>query len=84
MKIALQEGDVNTFLIVADSGRSILVQSDWDFPNLATLFGWSACPCGTTDGTIDCDHQTVSEMIEDAREFLRAHIGDTADDPGYF
>jgi hypothetical protein len=84
MTIALHEGDVNTFVIVADSGRSILVQSDWDFPNLAMLFGWSACRCGGTDGTIDCEHRTVSEMVEDAREFLRAHVGDTADDPGYF
>ena len=83
MTVTLCEGDVHTFRIVAESGHSILVESD-HFPDLAMLFGWSACPCGATDGTIDCDHRTVHEMIADAREFLRAHVGDTADDPGYF
>jgi hypothetical protein len=84
MKIVLHEGDVHTFLIVAASGRSILAQSDWEFPGLATTFGWTPCPCGTTDGTIDCEHRTVGDMIADAQDFLRAHAGDTVDDPGYF
>jgi hypothetical protein len=84
MKIALHEGDIHTFLLVAENGHSILVQQDWDFPGLASTFGWSPCPCGTTDGSIDCEHRTVTEMIADARDFLTAHVGDTADDPGYF
>jgi hypothetical protein len=84
MRIALHEGDCGTFLLVAQSGREILVQTDWDFPGLASIFGWSPCSCGATDGTIDCDHRTAGEMIADAREFLRAHAGDTTDDPGYF
>jgi hypothetical protein len=42
------------------------------------------CPCGETDGTIDCRHRTVRQMISEARDFLLAHYGDTVDDPGYF
>ncbi len=84
MKITFQEGDIHTFLLVADNGPSLMVQSDWELPSLASLFGWSPCNCGATDGTIDCEHRTVKEMIADAQDFLRAHVGDTTDDPGYF
>jgi hypothetical protein len=84
MKIALHEGDFGTFLVRAEDGRDILVQADFDFPGLASTFGWSPCSCGATDGTVDCDHQTTSEMIANARRFLTDHVGDTADDPGYF
>lgn len=28
-------------LIVAEDGRDILVQSDWDYPGFASTFGWS-------------------------------------------
>ena len=83
MKITLHESDVCTFILLADNGRSILVQSG-DLPDLATIFGWSPCSCGSTDGTVDCDHRSACEMIADARDFLRAHAGDTTDDPGYF
>ena len=27
--------------IVAEDGRSILIQTDWDFPGVANCFGWS-------------------------------------------
>jgi hypothetical protein len=84
MKIALHEGDFDTFLVAAEDGRDLLVQMDFDFPGLASTFGWSPCSCGATDGTVDCAHQTASEMIAEARDFLSAHVGDTADDPGYF
>lgn len=38
--------------IIADDGRSVLIQTDWDYPGTATAFGWSTievqrCPkCG--------------------------------------
>ena len=84
MTITPHEADCGTFVVAAQNGRQILVQTDWDFPGLASTFGWSPCSCGATDGTIDCDHKTADEMIADARDFLTAHVGDTTDDPGYF
>jgi hypothetical protein len=84
MKIALSEANFGMFSVIALSGRTRLAQFDTDLPLLASTFGWSPCFCGATDGTIDCDHKTVDEMIASAREFLRAHAGDVADDPGYF
>jgi hypothetical protein len=84
MTISLLEAECGTFLLRARDGRTILVQTDWDFPILATTFGWSPCSCGATDGTVDCEHRTADEMIADAQAFLRAHAGDSTDDPGYF
>ena len=84
MKIALRESDFGSFVVVGNKGRSILVQNDWDFPKLASVFGWLPCHCGTTDGTIDCEHRTARDMIGEAYDFLRAHSGDVTDDPGYF
>jgi len=84
MRITLLEGDCGTFLLRADDGRDLLVQTDWDFPGVASTFGWCPCPCGATDGTVDCDHRSVGEMIDDARAFLRERFGSTSNDPGYF
>ncbi len=83
MRITLHD-DFGTFLLVAEDGRDLLIQTDFDFPGVASTFGWSPCSCGTTDGTVDCDHRSATEMIADACDFLRAHAGDTTDDPGYF
>ena len=84
MTVTLREADCGTFLLVARTGRTLLVQLDWDWPLLAATFGWTPCPCGATDGTIECEHRTVREMIAEAHDFLRAHAGDVTDDPGYF
>jgi len=83
-KITLHEGDCGTYTIEAEDGRTMLIQTDWDYPGVASIFGWRPCPCGETDGTVDCPHRTASEMIAEAGEFLNDHIGDTAEDPGYF
>ena len=64
----------------------MFIQADWDYPGVASTFGWSPC-CGSTDGTIDCpEHGTkVLAMIEEAREHLDDVAGFLAvDDPGYF
>ncbi len=44
MTITLHEADCGTFLLVAGSGRTRLVQLDWDLPALAATFGWTPCP----------------------------------------
>jgi hypothetical protein len=64
--------------------RSILIQTDWDHPGVASNLGFVPCECGRTDGTVPCAHRTVASMISAASEFLDDHIGDTFDDPGYF
>ena len=84
MKITIQAGDFGTYLLVAEDGRDILIQTDFDFPGIASTFGWTPCECGSTDGTVDCTHRKASDMIADAQAFLDDHIGDEADDPGYF
>ena len=81
--------------IVNADGRSILIQTDYDFPGTADTFGWSTrnvqadgtiCDHSGTDGTVDCAEcgVTVAEFIESAREWLDDHDGAIVDDPGYF
>lgn len=71
------------FLLRYEDDKTVLFQADWDYPSLASNFGWVACECGETDGTIDCPHKTASRMIAEAEEFLDAHVGDVILDPGY-
>lgn len=84
MNITLESGDCGMYLLVADDGEEILIQTDWDFPGIASSFGWCPCHCGATDGTVDCPHKTASAMISEAAEYLDDHIGDSVADPGYF
>jgi hypothetical protein len=73
-----------TYLIVAESEsglrRTVLVQTDWDFPGVASRLGWVACECGFTDGTVDCEHKKASDMIQDARLHLDASDGVPCDE----
>jgi len=86
--IRLESGDFGwDFLIVnEDTGEDILIQTDWDYPGVATTFGWPGHEHDSTDGTIDCPEcgKSAMEMINEAREWLSDHIGDVAEDPGYF
>lgn len=50
-------------------------QSDWDYPALASPFGFVPCECGATDGTVDCGHRSAAEMIAAAFDFLVEHVG---------
>jgi hypothetical protein len=84
MKITLEQGDFGTYLVVAEDGRDILIQTDFDYPGIASTFGWSPCECGATDGTVDCRHKTASQMIAEAQAFLDDNIGQSVEDPGYF
>lgn len=47
-----------------------LIQSDWDYPGVASALGFVPCECGATDGTIDCPHKTAAEMIGAAYDYL--------------
>lgn len=84
MQITIKQGDFGTYRLEAEDGRDILIQTDFDFPGIASTFGWTPCVCGATDGTVDCAHRTATDMIAEAQAFLDDHIGDQADDPGYF
>jgi hypothetical protein len=84
MTITLKDGSFWTFLLEAAWGESRLIQQDWDFPRIASAFGWTPCACGLTDGTIACEHKSVSEMMFDAYDFLSVRVGESIDDPGYF
>jgi len=85
MTVKLERGDFGTYLIVAEDGRDIQVQTDWDFPGTASTFGWQPCH-NSTDGTVTCPDcgKTATEMITEAADFLDDNIGAEADDPGYF
>jgi len=80
-----------------DPESSLYVSTDYDYPGVASTFGWSVrevpgtigrftCTHDGTDGTIDCPACgiTASRFIAEARSYLDEHIGATADDPGYF
>ena len=84
MRIALVEGDFHTFVLLAEDGRNILVQSDWDVPGAASTFGWSPPPSTMTDGAGTFGEESLSSVIGDARDFLHERAGSTADDPWYF
>ena len=72
MKIALEPGPCWTFLLRAENGASRLVQHDTDFPGIARTFGWP----GKDDES--------PAAVWDAYEFIELHMGESADDPGYF
>lgn len=78
------ERHVCSYILRAEDGRNLLFQTDWDYPSLAAAFGWTLCPCGETDGTVDCLQYTAADMIAEASIFLDARVGESIVDPGYF
>ena len=85
-QVRLEQGDYGTYLLVnEDTGEDILIQTDWDYPGIASNFGWSH-EHGETDGTVDCPvcGATAGDMIAEAQEVLDDNIGQTFEDPGYF
>lgn len=84
MTVTLLESDCGTFLLRAEDGRTILVQTDWDFPGVAETFGWSP-PAGTlTDDVGKFAAESLLAVIGDARDFLHERTGSMTSDPGYF
>lgn len=85
MRIYIESNRFGHYTISNDlDDRTVYVQTDWDFPGLASTFGWVPCgECGATDGTVDCEHRTAGEMTSDAAAFLDNEPGGV-EDPGYF
>lgn len=69
-----------------ETNQTMDFQSDWDYPRLASMFGNHAimCDCGSTDGTVDCEHKTASAMITEASEWLFDNIDAEVDGRGTF
>jgi hypothetical protein len=84
MRVILRRGPFGTYLVKAPTGKDLLFQTDWDFPSLARNFGFVPCEDCDTDGTVDCQKYTASQMIDAAKECLDNHIGESFEDPGYF
>ena len=58
-------------------GDTCLIQTDWDFPGVASRMGYVPCgKCGATDGTVNCCHKTVNQMINEAYEFIQEKEGE--------
>jgi hypothetical protein len=85
MQVTLSRGPGGVYYeLTAEDGRSQIFQTDWDYPGLASNFGYVPCECRATDGTVDCPHKSATEMIGAAAEFLDELDGATCEDPGYF
>jgi len=69
---------------IHDDDKTILIQTDWDYPSVASAMGWTPCDCGMTDGTIDCEHKTATEMITEAGEYIWEHRGELFEALGGF
>lgn len=98
-RIVLERGRPLGYVVrTVDGARSMLVQTDWDYPSIATTFGWDmssvqriyheSAPCQhySTDGTIDCGEcgLMASSFISAAADWLDDHDGTIVEDPGYF
>lgn len=67
-----------------DESQTLYIQSDWEYAGLASSMGWCPCECGFTDGTVDCEHRKVGDMLAEAQEWIDDHLGEVFEDPGYF
>jgi hypothetical protein len=79
----LHHGDFSfTYVLAHTDGREIFIQTDWQFPSIAALMGWSPCPSrcqykchGATDGTVDCAARSALDHILNAMAYLERNIG---------
>ena len=81
MKYRLEQGPEGSpnfcFGLYDETGECAqFVQSDWDYAGLASSLGWVPCHCGHTDGTVACQHRTVSEMLSEAFDYLAEKDGE--------
>lgn len=73
------------FIIVPDGGHykdddTRLIDSDWDWPGLASSMGWQPCH-ERTDGTVDCPvcGKSAADLMADAYDFIEAREGQSFD-----
>jgi hypothetical protein len=89
------ERDEDTGRVRRVEPRTLLIQTDWDYPGVAQSFGWSLrdvqkdggdCDHEATDGTVPCKQcgLTQTDFISAAYDWLCDNDGATAEDPGYF
>ena len=79
-------------IINLETGESLFIQTDWEYPGFARDFGWipkpgkNGCKHPATDGTVICPDcgRTPTEFITEAGDFLTENEGATAADPGYW
>lgn len=92
-KIILSCEDLGCYSVsqIRKNGKSIFIQSDRDFPVLASSFGWNMrgrkCKHEGTDGTVNCPDcgKTATEFINEAIRFLDDNDGKIMiDNYGYF
>lgn len=74
-RVTLDRGPAGTWLLRHDDGRTHLIQSDWDFPDLARNFGW------VPD---ESRERVAGGWTGDAWDYLSDHEGQSIEDPGYF
>lgn len=69
MQITLEEGRLGwDYLLRAEDGRSVLIQSDREYPSFARTFGW----------------QGEEDDVQGAQAYLEDQVGVWVEDPGYF
>ncbi len=56
---------------------NLLIESDWDYLLLASIYGYVPCTNGCTDGSVDCrcTGKTSTDMIAEAIEILNTNLG---------
>lgn len=89
---AILETELTAFKLTdTESGKSVLFQTDWDFPSLARHLGWEMttvqrgkrqCDHSGTDGTIKCPECGLlpSSFISAAAAWLHEQVGDSFPD----
>ncbi len=85
MRVTLVQGPEGSpnfcFGLYDEDGESIeFVQTDWELAPLASNLGWVPCEhgCGT-DGTVDCKHKKVGQMLSEAFDYLAERDGQEFD-----
>ena len=72
-KIELVQGDFGTYLITnSEDSRTILIQTDWDFPATAGTFGWNMRNVQRPEileecqqcGVVLCDHAGTDGTVD--------------------